>query len=184
MTTGASLWRWARPVIAVGTLAVVVWYLGIGPFLDGIRAVDRASLVAGAGIGVLTTVCCAWRWTTVAHGLGLRLSFPAAVAACYRSVFLNLTLPGGVVGDVHRGVSHGRNVRDVGLALRAVAWERTAGQVVEAVVTVVILVSLPSPVRLSIPLLVAVLVAVAIAVALVGRAGSDDGRSRWARVRR
>jgi hypothetical protein len=99
-------------------------------------------------------------------------------------VFLNLTLPGGVVGDVHRGVSHGRNVRDVGLALRAVAWERTAGQVVEAVVTVVILVSLPSPVRPSIPLALAVLVAVAIAVALVGRAGPGDGRSRWARLRR
>jgi glycosyltransferase 2 family protein len=179
-----SPWRWARPVAAVGTLAVVVWYLGVGPFLDGIRAVDGAALVAGAGIGVLTTLCCAWRWTTVAHGLGLRLSFPSAVAACYRSVFLNLTLPGGVVGDVHRGVSHGRNVRDVGLALRAVAWERTAGQVVEAVVTVVILVSLPSPVRPSIPLVVAVLVAVAIAVALVGRAGPGDGRSRWARLRR
>ena len=52
------MWRSARPVVAVGTLAVVVWYLGIGPFLDGIRAVDRAALVVGAGIGVLTTVCC------------------------------------------------------------------------------------------------------------------------------
>jgi glycosyltransferase 2 family protein len=184
MTTGTSSWIWARPVIAVGTLAVVVWYLGIGPFLDGIRAVDGAALVAGAGIGVLTTACCAWRWTTVAHGLGLQLSFPAAVAACYRSIFLNLTLPGGVVGDVHRGVSHGRNVRDVGLALRAVAWERTAGQVVEAVLTVAVLVALPSPVRPSISLMVAVLVAVVIAVALVGLARPGDGRSRWARVRR
>ena len=53
MTAGTSLWRWTRPVVAVGTLAVVVWYLGIGPFLDGIRAVDGAALVAGAGIGVL-----------------------------------------------------------------------------------------------------------------------------------
>jgi glycosyltransferase 2 family protein len=184
MTTGTSSWIWARPVIAVGTLAVVVWYLGIGPFLDGIRAVDGAALVAGAGIGVLTTACCAWRWTTVAHGLGLQLSFPAAVAACYRSIFLNLTLPGGVVGDVHRGVSHGRNVRDVGLALRAVAWERTAGQVVEAVLTVAVLVALPSPVRPSISLMVAVLVAVVIAVTLVGWARPGDGRSRWARVRR
>jgi uncharacterized membrane protein YbhN (UPF0104 family) len=183
MTTGTSLWRWARPVVAVGTLVVVVWYLGVGPFLDGIRAVDRAALLAGAGIGVLTIVCCAWRWTTVAHGLGLRLSFPAAVAACYRSVFLNLTLPGGVVGDVHRGVSHGRHVRDVGLALRAVAWERTAGQVVEAVVTVAVLVALPSPVRPSI-LLVAALVAVVIVLALVGRARPGDGQSRWARLRR
>ena len=171
-------------MVAVGTLAVVVWYLGIGPFLDGIRAVDRAALLVGAGIGVLTTFCCAWRWTTVAHGLGLRLSFPAAVAACYRSVFLNLTLPGGVVGDVHRGVSHGRTVRDVGLALRAVAWERTAGQVVEAVVTVAVLVALPSPVRPSTPLVVGVLVAVVIAVALLARARPGQGHSRWARVRR
>ena len=184
MTTGTSLWRWARTVVAVGTLAVVVWRLGVGPFLDGVRAVDGAALAAGAGIGVLTTACCAWRWTTVARGLGLHLSFPAAVAACYRSVFLNLTLPGGVVGDVHRGVSHGRDVRDVGLALRAVAWERTAGQFVAAVVTVAVLVALPSPVRPSIPLVVAALVPVVIVLALVGRARGGEGGSRSARLRR
>jgi uncharacterized membrane protein YbhN (UPF0104 family) len=171
-------------VAAAATLTVVVWHLGVGPFLDGLRAVDGAALAAGAGIGVLTTVCCAWRWTIVARGLSLRLSFPAAVAAYYRSVFLNLTLPGGVAGDVHRGVSHGRNVRDVGLALRAVAWERTAGQIVQAVVTVAVLVALPSPVRPSIPVVVIALIAAVIAVVLVGRARPGDGRSRWARVRR
>ena len=71
------------------------------------------------------------------------LPLPAAVAAYYRSLFLNLTLPGGVVGDVHRGVSHGRDVHDVGRGLRAVAWERSAGQVVQAVLTVVVLLALP-----------------------------------------
>jgi uncharacterized membrane protein YbhN (UPF0104 family) len=171
-------------VVAAATLFIVVWRLGVGPFLDGVRAVDGAALGAGAGIGVLTTVCCAWRWTIVAHGLGLRLSFPAAVAACYRSVFLNLTLPGGVVGDVHRGISHGRNVRDVSLALRAVAWERTAGQVVGAVVIVAVLVAMPSPVRSSIPLVVVALVAAVIAVVLIGRARLGEGRSRLAQVRR
>ena len=40
--------------------------------------------------------------------LGLGFSLGAAVAASYRSQFLNTTLPGGVVGDVHRGVRHGR----------------------------------------------------------------------------
>jgi glycosyltransferase 2 family protein len=145
--------------------------------------VDGAALAAGAGIGVLTTVCCAWRWTLVARGLSLRLSLPAAVAAYYQSLFLNLTLPGGVAGDVHRGVSHGREVRDIGLALRAVAWERTAGQVVQAILTVAVLLALPSPVRSSIPLVVAALVATVIALVLVGRARPGGGRSRWARVR-
>jgi glycosyltransferase 2 family protein len=179
-----TVWAWARPVAAAATLTVVVWRVGFGPFLDGVREVDGAALAAGAVIGLLTTVCCAWRWTIVARGLGLRLSFCAAVAAYYRSVFLNLTLPGGVAGDVHRGVSHGRDVRDVGLALRAVAWERTAGQVVQAVATVAVLVALPSPVRPSIPLVIVGFVATAIAVVLVSRARPGEGRSRWARARR
>jgi uncharacterized membrane protein YbhN (UPF0104 family) len=170
-------------VAAAATLAVVLWRLGVGPFVDGVRAVDGAAVAAGAAIGVLTTVCCAWRWTTVARGLGLPLSFSAAVGAYYRCVFLNLTLPGGVVGDVHRGVRHGRNVREVGVALRAVAWERTAGQIAQAGITVVVLVALPSPVRPTIPFVVLGLVAAVIAVVLLRRM-RPAGRSWWARMRR
>ena len=62
-----------------------------------------------------------------------------AVASYYRSQFLNTTLPGGVVGDVHRGVRHGRDAGDVGRGLRAVAWERSAGQVVQVALTLLVL---------------------------------------------
>ena len=179
-----TVWGWLRPAAASATLVVVVWQLGLGPFLDGVRGVDGAALAAGASIGALTTACCAWRWRIVARGLGLRLSFPAAVAAYYRSLFLNLTLPAGIAGDVHRAVSHGRNVGDLGLAVRAVAWERTAGQIMQAVVTVAVLAALPSPVRQSMPLVLTALVAAVLLVALVGRAGAGGGCSRWARLRR
>jgi uncharacterized membrane protein YbhN (UPF0104 family) len=165
------------------TLAVVVWRLGAGPFLDGVRAVDGRALVAASAIGLLTTLCCAWRWTIVARGLGVRLSLPIAVAAYYRSLFLNVTLPGGVVGDVHRGVSHGRDVDDVGRGLRAVAWERAAGQVVQVVITVAILLALPSPVRSSMPLVAVGLVAAALGLVLVGRVRPGAGGSRCARLR-
>jgi uncharacterized membrane protein YbhN (UPF0104 family) len=160
-----------------------VWRLGTGPFRDGLRAVDGRALAAAAGIGVVTTICCAWRWTVVARGLGVPLSLPAAVAAYYRSLFLNLTLPGGVVGDVHRGVSHGRGARDVGRGLRAVAWERAAGQVVQAVLTVALLLALPSPVRSSMPIVLLVLAAGGIGLALLVRAGSGGGPAWWARAR-
>ena len=78
---------------------------------------------------------------------------PTAVAACYRAQFLNVTLPGGVLGDVARGVGHGRGVDDVGRGLRAVAWERAAGQVVLAVSAVAVLaVARPfPPTRLAVP---------------------------------
>ena len=145
-------------------LAILVWRLGTGPFLSGVGTIDGGSLAEAAGIAVLTTVCCAWRWKTVARGLGIDLPLPLAVAAYYRSLFLNVTLPGGIVGDVHRGVSHGRDVRDIGRGLRAVVLERSAGQVVQAVLTLVILLALPSPVQSSMPI-----VALAVAVAVCSR---------------
>jgi glycosyltransferase 2 family protein len=177
------VWRWGRLVGSGLTLAFLVWRLGTGPFLDGIRMVDGRALAAAAGIGVLTTVCCAWRWKTVAGGLGVDLPLPAAVAAYYRSQFLNVTVPGGVVGDVHRGISHGRDVRDVGRGLRSVAWERTAGQVVQVVLTVAVLRALPSPVQSSMPLVAIVIATAAVAVVLVARARPGGGRSAWARLR-
>ena len=177
--------RWAlvRFGGAAAVLAAIVWRLGTGPFLDGLRALDGPTLAAAAGIGAVTTVCCAWRWTVVARGLGVSLSLPAAVAAYYRSIFLNLTLPGGVVGDVHRGVSHGRGAGDVGRGLRAVAWERAAGQAVQALVTLAILLVLPSPVHsLAGPVALAVAAAAIVLVVVAARA-RPRGRSWWARLR-
>jgi glycosyltransferase 2 family protein len=178
-----TAWGWARLVGAAVTFAVLVWRLGTGPFLDGIRTVDGRALAAATGLAALTTVCCAWRWRIVAGGLGVELSLPAAVAAYYRSLFLNVTLPGGIVGDVHRGVRHGRDVSDVGLGLRAVAWERFAGQVVQIALTIVVLLALPSPVHSSMPLVAIAVVAAVFGAVLVARARPGRGRSPWARVR-
>jgi hypothetical protein len=179
-----TVWTWARLVGAAAIIAVLVWRLGAGPFLDGVRTVDGQALAAAAGLAVLTTVCCAWRWKIVARGLGVDLPLPAAVAAYYRSLFLNVTLPGGIVGDVHRGVSHGRDVSDVGRGLRAVAWERSAGQVVQAVLTIAVLLALPSPVQSSMPLVAIAVVVAVVGVVLVARARPGGGGSAWARVRR
>jgi uncharacterized membrane protein YbhN (UPF0104 family) len=165
-------------------LAVLLWRLGTGPFLDGLSTIDGRALAAAAGIGVLTTLCYAWRWTIVARGLGLDLSLPAAVAAYYRSLFLNATLPGGIVGDVHRGASHGRDVSDVGHALRAVGWERFAGQIVQLLVTVVVLLALPSPVQASMPWVAIAVAVAACGVVLMARAQPRGSRSAWARLRR
>jgi glycosyltransferase 2 family protein len=164
-----------RIAATAAVLAVLVWRVGTGPFVDGLRTVDGEALAAAAGLAVLTTVCCAWRWKVVARGLGVDLPLSTAVAAYYRSIFLNLTLPGGVVGDVHRGISHG---------LRPVAWERSAGQVVQVLVTVAVLLVVPSPVRVAMPLVALALVAVAVGVALAARVRPAVDRSRWARLRR
>jgi uncharacterized membrane protein YbhN (UPF0104 family) len=178
-----TLWTWARVLGPAVVLAVLVWRLGTGPFLDGIRTVNGGALAAAAGVVAVCTTCSAWRWKIVARGLGMELPLGAAVAAYYRAMFLNLTLPGGIVGDVHRGVSHGREMSDVGCGLRAVAWERFAGQLVQALLTIVVLLSLPSPVRSSMPVVAIAVVAAVLGVMLAARARPRDARSVWARIR-
>ena len=175
---------WARLVGSALVVAILVWRLGTGPFLDGLRTIDGRAFAAAAGIAALTTVCYAWRWKIVAGGLGLDLSLPAAGAAYYRSLFLNATRPGGIVGDVHRGASHGRDVSDVGHALRAVGWERFAGQVVQVLLTVVVLLAMPSPVQAFMPWVAITVVVAVLGLLLMTRARPGRTRSVWARLRR
>ncbi len=178
-----SLRRWLSPAVAAAMLAVVIWRLGTGPFVAGLEAVDARALLAAAGIFFVATFCSAWRWTVVSRGLGVRLSLRAAVAAYYRAVFLNLMLPAGIAGDVHRGVAHGREVHDVSRGLRAVWWERAAGQVVQVVLTVAVLLVLPSPVRKAMPFVAVAAVVVGLGLVLAGRVSVTSARSRWARLR-
>jgi uncharacterized membrane protein YbhN (UPF0104 family) len=171
-------------------LGVLVARLGTGPFVDAIRMTDLGALVAAVAVTAVTTVACAWRWSLVAHGLGSDVPLPAAVGAYYRSQFLNCTLPGGMLGDVHRAVTHGRDAGDMSRSVRAVGWERSAGQVVQVVLTVVALLLLPSPLQPSLPAIVAGALQVTLILVLVGfvirgtrglparivRAASDDVR--------
>jgi glycosyltransferase 2 family protein len=177
-------WRWVRPLVGAAILALLLWRLGAGPFLDGVRTIDAMSLSAAAAITALTTVCCAWRWSIVARGLGVSVPLRTAVAAYYRSQFLNSTLPGGVLGDVERGIRHGRDVGNTGRALRAVAWDRVAGQVVQVVVATGLLLTLPSPIRSSMPIVALALVAAASGMVLLSWAVPRGGPSLWARALR
>lgn len=175
-------WTRVRVVGGVAILTVVVWRLGSGPFVDGVRMIDGWSLAAAAGIAFLTTVFCAWRWTLVARGLGVGLSLRSAVAAYYRSQFLNTMLPGGILGDVHRAVRHGHDVGDVGRSLRAVAAERLAGQVVQVGVATVVLLVLPSPVRSFMPLVALTLLLGVIGLVLAAQELPRGNSSRRARI--
>jgi hypothetical protein len=74
-------------------------------------------------------------------------------------------------------------VHDVGGALRSVAWERTAGQVVQAAMTIVVLLALPSPVRSFMPLVLLALAATAAVVVVLDRVSAWPVRSKPARLR-
>ena len=177
-------WAWTHLLVGAAILVALVWRLGTGPFQDAGRMLDAWSLAAAAGVAVPTTICCAWRWSLVARGLGVDVPLRAAVAGYYRSLFLNTVLPGGVLGDVNRAVRHGRQVGAPGRALRAVGWERCAGQAVQLALAVLVLLLFPSPVRSSMPALATAVVAGALAAVLVGRALRVRSASLGARAMR
>jgi glycosyltransferase 2 family protein len=174
------LWRWVRLGGGAAILAVLVLRLGTGPFVDGLRRVDIASLAAVIGLTAMTTFVSAWRWRLIARGLGLHIPLGRAIASYYRSQFLNSTLPGGVLGDFHRGVRHGEEADDVSAGLRSVVWDRASGQLVQVVLAVATLVALTSPVRPALAAVAGAMAAAAAIVALVVVAISDRGRS-WPR---
>ncbi len=177
-------WAAARLLGGVLILVAVIWRVGPDPLLDGVRGLGPGTLLASLALGAATTVCQAWRWRVVAAALGDDLPLPAATAACYRSQFLNSTLPGGVLGDVHRGVRSGIDAGDLGRGLRAVAWERVAGQVVQVAVALAVLVVVPSPVQAAVPW-IAALCAVAVGVLLMtGRGVARHGPARMGRALR
>ena len=185
---GLAVRRFGPSLLRLAAGGIVLWFLvrqlGAAPFEDGLRAVTWQAVVAAVTLTVLTTVCSAWRWRVVARALGADIDLPGATGAYYRSLFLNSVLPGGILGDVHRAVAHGRRAGDVGQGVRAVAWERLCGQVIQALVTAVVLLALPSPVRPALPYVLAGIAGVAGCAVLVVGGAARRGRSRQARAAR
>ena len=168
-----------RLLAAAVLVAALLWWSGPEAVVAGLGVLEVGPVLAALGIGVVTTVCSAWRWCLVARGLGMRLPLPAAVADCYQATFLNAVLPAGILGDVHRAVGHGRRAGDVGRGVRAVALERLVGLLVlVAVAAGVLLVepallavvggAVPGAGWLGAALLVALLVAVLVALPVLG----------------
>jgi hypothetical protein len=114
--------RWVRLLGGLLVLGFLVWQLGTGPFLDGLRAVEPWAVLVALVVTAGTTWCAAMRWSLVSVRFGQRVPLRTAYAAYYRSQLINTTVPGGVLGDVHRAHRHG---------WRGVVWERMLGQVVQ-----------------------------------------------------
>ncbi|MGY1592885.1 lysylphosphatidylglycerol synthase transmembrane domain-containing protein [Geodermatophilus sp. SYSU D00708] len=182
------LWPYLRLLVGAGIVAALLVRLGSDAVVQGFRGIGARAVLAALGIGLLTTVLSACRWCLVARGLGLTLPLPGAVADCYRALFLNSVLPGGVLGDVHRAVSSGRRAGDVGRGVLAVALERSAGLVVTVVVAVGVLLTRPELLVAAAGSLVpgrgaAATLAVVLAVAAVlGVAAVRGGRAVRARA--
>jgi uncharacterized membrane protein YbhN (UPF0104 family) len=165
----ASVWPRLRLAGGVLVLGVLVWRFGTGPFDEAWEVTTWGSVVVALALTAVATLANAWRWRVVSRALGVPLTTAGSVAAYYRSQLLNAVLPGGVLGDAHRGARHGRDAGDLGAGLRATVWERVSGQLVQAAILVLALGLLPTPLHGWTPVALAALAAVGVVAWWLGR---------------
>jgi uncharacterized membrane protein YbhN (UPF0104 family) len=161
-------------------LALLAVQVGTGPFLRGLDAVTPTAVAAVVALTALATTAAAWRWRTIARALDLPLPWPTAFAEYYRSQFVNTVLPGGVGGDVHRAIVHGRAAGTTAQAARAVVAERAAGQIVQVALAAVVLTALGFTTS---PATTSWVFAVALVVAALAAAVGTSRRARRAAAR-
>lgn len=170
-------WPWLRLLGGSVALVALLWQFGTGPFTEAWRVTSWPAVLTAVAVTLTSTLASAWRWRAVARAFGAPLGVRESVTSYYRSQFLNVMLPSGILGDAHRAVRHGRALGDVGAGMRATAWERASGQVVQLGLALVVLATLASPLRPLVPLAAGGVLAVTgagwIALRRGGRLASD-----------
>ncbi|KAA9107807.1 lysylphosphatidylglycerol synthase transmembrane domain-containing protein [Microbacterium rhizomatis] len=162
-----------RTAIGLALMTAIAVHVGAEPFIQGLTAVSPPAIGAALLLAAVATAAASWRWRVIAARLGVGLGWTEAATSYYRSQFLNTVLPGGVLGDVDRAVSHGRSTGQIAQASRAVAIERSAGMIVQLVIAAVALVSLGlSAYAPAVGVLLLVLVVASGAVVLTARASA------------
>ncbi|HEY2642331.1 MAG TPA: lysylphosphatidylglycerol synthase transmembrane domain-containing protein [Galbitalea sp.] len=128
-----------RLVVGIGVLIAVFAHVGTGPLLHGLVSLDGRTIGAAVVLAAVATAAAAWRWRVIATRLGVEIRWVAAVGMYYRSQFLNTVIPGGIAGDLHRAVALGGSTESIKRTARSVAIERTAGQVVQVALALIVL---------------------------------------------
>ncbi len=118
------LLRLSMPVAVIGLL---LWAFGASEIGARLRGVAWPWLAMAVACLLGQTVLMALRWRLVAACLGLRFGRGWAMREYLIGQVINLTLPGGVLGDAGRAV-RSRGGAGMARAAQAVVIERAAGQ--------------------------------------------------------
>lgn len=125
------LWLAAKLAFSAAILGLVISRNDPRALLAALRGISATAFVSSAGLITLTAVIGTWRWAAVMQAYGAeRLPGPGRLLQLYfMGFFYNLWLPGGVGGDVVRGVASREAFGDAGATagLTVVFVERLCG---------------------------------------------------------
>ena len=153
VVTPHSVRRWLWVALQIGVAATVLVLLGIHlggtPIHDALHSLSWWAVFGAVLAAAMSTAFAAYRWRLVTIALDVPISYPEALASYYTAQLLNSTLPGGVLGDVNRGIKHGHATDALARSMRSVVWDRVLGQCVQSTLTVLAVLVIASPLRPS-----------------------------------
>ncbi len=124
----------ARRAIKLGQVAVLVaLFVLLWQTVDGREAArillsaELGWIAASAAFLTVQTILSALRWRLTAHQLGFEIEPARAVREYYLAQLVNLSLPGGLIGDAGRAF-RARERPGLVVAGQSVIFERLAGQ--------------------------------------------------------
>lgn len=173
----ADGWRSARGgaqlALSIALLVATASLLGTAEI--GVRL---AGLTAGwmlAALAVLTAQLpvLALRWSWLSRRMDVPIPFGYALREYYASTLLNQVLPGGVIGDLLRGVRHSRRAGRAMRVATTLVMDRASGQVALWALAALSLGSGRLRWLLALPVLVATLVLAFLAAVRRSRAGTS-----------
>lgn len=123
-----------RIAVSAGLVAFVLSRIDAAEVGHRLAGANPVWLLAAIALLSAQTILMALRWRLTAARLGLRIGLGQAIGEYYLGQLVNVTLPGGVIGDAARAV-RSRARAGLGTAAHAVMVERLAGQVAMAAVT-------------------------------------------------
>lgn len=122
-----ALARAAQVVLAVAILALLWRVAGGGEAARSLTSSDPVWIAAALAALTLQTVLSAIRWKVTAAQLGIHLEIRAALREYYLAQAINVSMPGGILGDAGRAV-RARGQAGLLASGQAVLFERLAGQ--------------------------------------------------------
>ncbi|WP_333713152.1 lysylphosphatidylglycerol synthase transmembrane domain-containing protein [Yoonia sp.] len=121
-------YRVAHVVVPVASILFVLSHVDGAEVWAALRGMQAGLMLAAVVACSLQIVLSALRWRLTASLLGAAMTRRSAVSEYYLSSFINMTLPGGVLGDATRAL-RARTTAGLETAAQAVVIERFAGQI-------------------------------------------------------
>jgi uncharacterized membrane protein YbhN (UPF0104 family) len=173
-----ALLRYWRLAVAAALLGFLWHWLDGEAALAYLGRADPRWLAVALVLLSTQIVLSAARWRLTAARLGKAIPPGRAVGEYYLSVFGNMVLPGGVVGDAGRAV-RARHGSGIGVAVQSVVIERLSGQLMLMLVLVPGLLLWPGWAGLGLSILAAIgicVLALRLGPGLLRRAGDTLAR--------